>query len=160
MPIEDQIFRQSIANAIEYLQQIQLQFRIVQDDDDEWLIIGMLPTDIGDLRLTLLLQPHQLTTYAYHSVRILKPIRARATEFITRANYGLPMGNFEIDMEDGELRYKVSLPIYGRALPIDLVSYSLNTAIGTLAYYHTGLVQTLYDGTSPAVAIAKLDNPK
>lgn len=30
----------------------------------------------------------------------------RTAEFLTRANYGLVFGNFEMDMHDGEIRYK------------------------------------------------------
>jgi hypothetical protein len=30
--------------------------------------------------------------------------RAPPAEFITRANYGLIIGNFELDFEDGEIR--------------------------------------------------------
>ncbi|GAA0545684.1 YbjN domain-containing protein [Chitinophaga japonensis] len=33
------------------------------------------------------------------------------SEFITRANWGLNIGNFEFDFEDGELRYKTSLDV-------------------------------------------------
>jgi len=29
-------------------------------------------------------------------------------EFVIRANWGLPIGNFELDLSDGEIRYKVS----------------------------------------------------
>lgn len=32
----------------------------------------------------------------------------RTAEFLTRANYGLVFGNFEMDMHDGEIRYKPS----------------------------------------------------
>src|SRR5579862_4224242 len=34
-------------------------------------------------------------------------------EFITRANRGMPIGNFELDFEDGEIRYKTSIEIEG-----------------------------------------------
>lgn len=32
-------------------------------------------------------------------------------EFITRANFGLNIGNFEMDFSDGELRYKTSIDV-------------------------------------------------
>ncbi|MBW4652194.1 MAG: YbjN domain-containing protein [Kaiparowitsia implicata GSE-PSE-MK54-09C] len=34
--------------------------------------------------------------------------RPAVAEFITRANYGMVLGNFELDFEDGEIRYKTS----------------------------------------------------
>ena len=32
-------------------------------------------------------------------------------EYLTRANYGLTIGNFELDHRDGEIRYKVSVNV-------------------------------------------------
>jgi hypothetical protein len=37
--------------------------------------------------------------------------RAEMASFLTRANYGLALGNFELDFEDGEIRYKTSLTV-------------------------------------------------
>lgn len=34
-------------------------------------------------------------------------------EYITGANYGLRNGNFEMDVEDGEIRYKVYVNVKG-----------------------------------------------
>jgi len=34
---------------------------------------------------------------------------AQVAEYLTRANYGLLVGNFELDLSDGEIRYKVSI---------------------------------------------------
>jgi len=30
-------------------------------------------------------------------------------EYLTRVNYGLPIGNFEFDFDSGEIRYKTSI---------------------------------------------------
>ncbi len=35
--------------------------------------------------------------------------RAAVAEFLTRANYGMVLGNFELDFEDGEIRFKTSV---------------------------------------------------
>ena len=47
----------------------------------------------------------------YHTAPIKVPVEQRAavSEFITRANYGLNNGNFEMDFNDGELRYKTTV---------------------------------------------------
>lgn len=37
--------------------------------------------------------------------------RAEMASFLTRANYGLAVGNFELDFSDGEIRYKTSLSV-------------------------------------------------
>src|SRR5262249_2797336 len=45
-----------------------------------------------------------------------EPKRLAVAEFLTRANYGLPMGNFEMDFTDGEVRFKTSVDVEGSEL--------------------------------------------
>jgi hypothetical protein len=47
--------------------------------------------------------------------------RAEMASFLTRANYGLALGNFELDFEDGEIRYKTSLTVEGGDVRATLV---------------------------------------
>jgi hypothetical protein len=42
--------------------------------------------------------------------------RQEMSQFLTRANYGLAVGNFELDFEDGEIRYKTVLQLHGDEL--------------------------------------------
>jgi hypothetical protein len=42
--------------------------------------------------------------------------RSEVAAYITRTNYGLAAGNFELDFEDGELRYKTALHVHGEGL--------------------------------------------
>ena len=152
-------FNRSVSSALRYLEQIGLSFEIIDDEEDEWLILGYLSTDIGHLRISVLLQqsPPQVVTYAYHTLVVLKPIRGKAAEFIARANYGLPVGNFELDMDDGELRFKVGFPMPPEGATPELIAHTLDVTLGTLAHYHTPLVRTLFDGLTPAEAIEELE---
>ncbi len=81
-------------------------------------------------------------------------MRPVAAELFTRANYGLPLGNFELDMDDGEIRFKTSLDYSGTTLELPIIASLVETAVGSLATYHTALVRTLYDGVPPKNAIA------
>ena len=49
----------------------------------------------------------------------------RTAEFLTRANYGLVFGNFEMDMHDGEIRYKTFVPCGGEAPCADVIRRSI-----------------------------------
>jgi len=39
--------------------------------------------------------------------------RIAVAELLTRANYGMLIGNFELDLDDGEIRYKTSIDMEG-----------------------------------------------
>ena len=151
----DHVFRETISNALRYLESIGLQFHSINEDPKEWIILGVIPTNIGEIRLSTVIRqsPRVLITYIYHPISILKPSRQKASEFVTRSNYGLPLGNFELDMEDGELRFKLSIPFFKEAIPLELIRFSINTALSTLSYYHTPLVQILYNDVQPRIAI-------
>jgi hypothetical protein len=47
--------------------------------------------------------------YSVCPLRVPEDRRTEVSEFLTRANYGLVAGNFELDFEDGEVRYKTAL---------------------------------------------------
>lgn len=47
--------------------------------------------------------------------------RIAMAEYLTRANYGLLIGNFEMDFADGEVRFKTSVDIEDSALTHKLI---------------------------------------
>jgi hypothetical protein len=53
-------------------------------------------------------EQRQIVFYSICPVTVPYDRRVAMAEFITRANYGLVMGNLELDMDDGEVRYKTS----------------------------------------------------
>ena len=71
--------------------------------------IGGLEGKITNLRFYIIVGDETVT--CYHTAPIKAPLEQRAaiSEFITRANYGLTNGNFEMDFSDGELRYKTTI---------------------------------------------------
>lgn len=83
--------------------------------------------------------------------------RLRVAEFITRANYGLALGNFEMDFERGEIRYKTSVDVEGTQLNEALIRQLVLQNVGVMDRYLPGLMSVLYSDTSPAAAIAEIE---
>jgi hypothetical protein len=54
--------------------------------------------------------------YSVCPLRVPEERRDEVSRFLTRANYGLAAGNFELDYEDGEIRYKTVLQLQGVGL--------------------------------------------
>ena len=59
--------------------------------------------------------------YSIAPERVPEERRLDVSEFLTKANYGLADGNFELDFDDGEVRYKTVLHVQGDALDALLV---------------------------------------
>src|SRR5437763_14378510 len=55
----------------------------------------------------------QLAFYSIYPTLIPPQQRVAIAELLTRTNYGLIIGNFEFDLDDGEVRYKTSVDVEG-----------------------------------------------
>lgn len=75
---------------------------------------------------------------------------------ITRANYGLVAGNFELDLTDGELRFKIGAELEGTTFSDAdlgaLVERHGAILVATLQRY-LGPIEDVIDGADPAEAI-------
>lgn len=78
-------------------------------------------------------------------------------EFITRANYGLRIGNFEFDYQDGEIRYKSSIDFEKAGLTTQLVKNVIYPAVSTMDRYLPGLMSVMYGGKTAEEAIAGIE---
>ena len=74
-------------------------------------------------------------------------------EFICRANYGLRDGNFEMDFNDGELRYKCYMNCNGAIPTKNMVGRSIHCPAAMFKRYSKGILQILFAGMSAADAI-------
>lgn len=83
--------------------------------------------------------------------------RAEVMAFVTRVNYGLRIGNFEMDLEDGEVRYKSSIDFDGEPLTPNLMRNTIYPAIHTMDSYWPRL-QLVLNGTTTAVTAIQLED--
>jgi hypothetical protein len=83
--------------------------------------------------------------------------RAAVAEFCNRANFGLAIGNFELDHDGGEVRFRTSIDAEGTAATPELVRNAVVANVLTMDRYVPGLLAVL-DGTEPADAIADCED--
>jgi hypothetical protein len=80
-------------------------------------------------------------------------------ELLARINYGLNIGNFELDMTDGEIRYKTSIDVEGGELSPRMVETLISVNISTTDRYFPSFTDVMYTGSDPASAVARIENP-
>jgi hypothetical protein len=90
-------------------------------------------------------------------VKIQPEQRPVVAEFLCRANFGLILGNFELDYETGEVRYKTSVDVTGGELTSRMVKTQFDVNLATVDKYAKGLIGILYRGLTPAQAIAEIE---
>ena len=79
-------------------------------------------------------------------------------DFVCRANYGLRNGNFEVDMTDGEIRYKVFVDCDGIVPSREIIRGSIIIPAMMFERYSPGLLDVIFKGVSAAEAITKCEN--
>ncbi len=96
---------------------------------------------------------HQLIFYAV-SPLVTPPERiGEMMEFLTRANRGLFLGNFELDLEDGEIRFKTSVGVENDVLTPALIAQVVYPNLATMDPYQAGITAIIQHGASAAEAI-------
>ena len=99
----------------------------------------------------------QFLFYAMATIKVPEEARPAVAEFITRANFGLRVGNFELDYSDGEVRYKSSLDFEDELLSDNLIRNTIYPAVQTLDSYLPGLMKVAFGGLTPFEAIQEIE---
>lgn len=136
-------------------------------ESDEWF-----PEQVGDettLRMGfqgqsgrwlcvahILEEQKQIMFYSILDVLVPEDKIYKVAEYVSRANFGLYIGNFELDWDDGEIRFKTAIDVDGIE---DLVTPSLvqqlaYTNVTTVDRYLPGLVSVIFSESTPEEAIA------
>jgi hypothetical protein len=106
----------------------------------------------------------QIIVYSICPLRVPEAKRAQMAEFLTRANYGLVIGNFEMDFEDGEVRYKTSLDLEdvedAAEVTQVLLRHVIYANVSSMDRYLPGMLTVLAGSATPAEAVAQIDEAK
>ena len=98
------------------------------------------------------------TIYTVFPVKAPEGKRDAVAAFLTRANYGLILGNFELDFDDGEIRFKVTA-ICGEdnILPPDVMERTFDMGFCMFDRYGEGLLSVLYGNAAPIETVDAIE---
>jgi hypothetical protein len=95
----------------------------------------------------------------FASVRIPEGARPSIAETIVRANYGLRVGKFEMDYDDGELRFQVAHVLTDGVLDDTIIARSFGTAMTMLDRYLPAILSVVYGNELPKDAVRSVEQP-
>ena len=96
--------------------------------------------------------------YSVMESKVPEKKRQAVAEFITRANYGMIIGNFEMDFFDGEVRYKTSVDVEGGVLAPKMIKSLIYANVLMMDKYLPGIMSVIYAGTDPAEAVSGIES--
>jgi hypothetical protein len=102
-------------------------------------------------------EQQQMVFYSLCPLAVPEDKRLAAAELIARANYGLIVGNFELDFNDGEIRYKTSIDVEGELLGPNLIKPLVYANVMMMDEYLPAIEAVVEGRLSPEEAIARLE---
>jgi hypothetical protein len=96
--------------------------------------------------------------YSICPVNVPAERRNLLSEMVTRANYCLLMGNFEMDFADGEIRFKTSIDVSGDRITFTLLRQLIYTNVLTMDQYLPAIMAVIYGNATPEQAIAQIES--
>ena len=103
-------------------------------------------------------EQQQFLFYSLCPVTIPEHKRQEMAEYITRANFDMAIGNFEMDFVDGELRFKTSIDVEGSQLTPELLKPLLYANVLMMDQYLPGMMAIIYADKSPEDAIKQVED--
>lgn len=94
--------------------------------------------------------PRQVAFYSICPADASENKRQLIAEFLTRANHNMILGNFELDFNNGEIRYKTSIDVTDDRLSFALIQQLVHTNVTVMDKYLPG-IQAVLSGEALAV---------
>jgi len=113
---------------------------------------------LNGTRLFLVPQDNGLLVYASVHLEATPDTLPAAAEYITRANYGLPGGNFELDMDSGMINFKMYVNCNNAPPSQQDIITGMTVPVAVLNRYGNGLIDVIENGKPPKTAVTEAEN--
>lgn len=113
-------------------------------DDGDRLVLGFTGANGAYPCVLLAREPQdELIFYSVAPVSVPHEQRVAVAMLLTRLNYGMALGNFELDVDDGEVRYKTTVALAGRDAGDEVLRPLVTVNVSTMDRYLPALQEVL-----------------
>jgi hypothetical protein len=98
----------------------------------------------------------RLIFHALLGMNIPGEYRQAVSEYLMRVNLELPVGNFEMNMDSGEVRFKTSVETPNGELSVAMVRGMAYTSLHTMDHFFPGVLAVVHGGLSPESALKRV----
>ena len=95
--------------------------------------------------------------FGYSPLRVPEGCRPAIAEAIARANYGLRLGKFELDLDDGELRFQLAQILTFDTVGEEVIDRMIGTTLNMLDMYLPAFLSVIYANELPKDAIGRVE---
>ena len=123
-------------------------------------LVFLFEDEIGHRWACLAAAHEDAEQLAFYSV-LLDPApperRAEVAEFILRTNCGMQVGNFEMDLDVGEVRFKTSIDVEGTELSRPLCENLVNVNLMITGLYFDGIMSLITGEKRPLEVVGEFE---
>lgn len=101
--------------------------------------------------------------FIFYSICPIKPPknkRQAVADLLTRINYGMPIGNFELNFVDGDIRYKTSIHVQNDRLSSALIKHVVYNNLVMMDEYLPSIMKVIYSNVPPELAVTEIELTK
>lgn len=89
-------------------------------------------------------------------VRIPRESRAAVGTYLLRANTSIGVGNFDLDLDDGEWRFRYGIDVEGGELTSKMAHSMVGIAINAMDMHHDSIMHVAFGDADPEQALEAL----
>lgn len=149
----------TLEKVVKYLEKEDWKFNVSTGSDRSLVHMGVAGRN-GNFNVVISVNDEDklVLLYVISPIKVPEGIkRINVADFITRANFGLVIGNFEMDFADGDLRYKSSVQFKDGVLSNQMIEDLIGKSVCTMDHYFAGLMKVIYSDTSASEAISEIE---
>lgn len=135
---------------IEHLDQHEVRYL---SDSDHGSICADFQGEVGNYRVVAVVEDKLFQVFGMSPVRVPEGSRAAIAETITRANFGLKIGKFELDVDQGLLRFQIAQLLTSDDLEGEVIQRLIGMTISLLDRYLPAVLSVIYANELPKDAI-------
>ena len=95
----------------------------------------------------------QFLFFSLFPTKVPSELRSQAAEFVTRVNYHLVVGGFDLDWSDEEIHYRTSIDLTDQNEVGSLVHHLVGCNLSTMDRFYRPLMSLLFGGKTATQAI-------
>ena len=141
------------SNDLEYSEYPDRQFFSMRyaGDSGDWRVVVDVGVGANGPRLLI---------YSIYPVRVPEGRRPAMAELVTRINWGLPVGGFEMDWSDGEIRIRTSMPLEEGDFADKQLGHLFYGNLALANRYLAGIYGVAFGDVSPEMAMEMAQVPE
>ena len=127
---------------------------------DEVGVGFVIPTSTATYSIAAQVESDSVQFRFQFPIRIPAGSRSDVCQAITRANFGLKMGSFQLDLEDGELVFNVFNLLVNERLPDEIAERIIGTSLSMIGRYGHAFLAVVYGNEDPKQAIKHVESSR